>query len=326
MQYIGIKRGHMSWNATYNRIFMLKELLDNNFSGWAFYLDADSYISDMNFDLHAYLSDKHVYGGIFAGHLNNVSYAINAGGFAINFSHPAGRALVMDYYKQLSSIPPSQFDEAIFWEEKIPEDQLMLFVVLRDYHKNNYGDHFLFEKYGSSYVNTGPFIRQALRADFKSNDERVQFIKRNVQDVMERFTERPGSDGHTVAYLPALHPRLHSTIGVKTDFGIYTAGVDFGVLLYGPYINLESGSFRGELYLKIENLDSEIPKELLIQVTGEHTARTFAETRKIIDSVGYLTVYIPFDLDADTKDVEVRVVAPSGVKALVLALRIAKFS
>lgn len=31
--YVGVKRGFMPWNATYNRVYMLKEMVDRGYTG-----------------------------------------------------------------------------------------------------------------------------------------------------------------------------------------------------------------------------------------------------------------------------------------------------
>src|SRR4051794_26053851 len=53
--YVGVKRGRRPWHATFNRIDLLQEALDAGFDGWIVYLDADSFVVDLKFDLQAYL-------------------------------------------------------------------------------------------------------------------------------------------------------------------------------------------------------------------------------------------------------------------------------
>ena len=133
IQYVGIKSGNMPWKAIYNRIFMLKELLDDGFRGWAFHMDADSYIVDQNFDLESYLEDKESYAGIFCGHLEGIPYNVNSGGFAINYNHPIGRQLVDDYYQSVKDFGREAFDRAVYWGDDIREDQWLLHLVLKKY-------------------------------------------------------------------------------------------------------------------------------------------------------------------------------------------------
>jgi hypothetical protein len=57
--FVGVKRGFHSWQATYNRIPLLQELVDAGFAGWVLYLDADAYVADLDFDLRLYLADRH---------------------------------------------------------------------------------------------------------------------------------------------------------------------------------------------------------------------------------------------------------------------------
>ena len=143
-QYVGVKRGHMLWQATFNRIYMLKEMLDRGVEGWVFYLDADSMIVDMTFDVVDYLAEKGRYGGIFAGYLSE-RYDINAGGFAVNLSHPAGRALVEEYYRRGEALSGEDYHKALSWDHDVLDDQAILYGILKDWDAQpDYADAFLF--------------------------------------------------------------------------------------------------------------------------------------------------------------------------------------
>ena len=52
---VGVRRGRSPWMSVFNRIFMLADLLRQNYDDWVIYLDADAFPIDMGFDLPAYL-------------------------------------------------------------------------------------------------------------------------------------------------------------------------------------------------------------------------------------------------------------------------------
>ena len=77
--HLGIVRGYYPWHATYNRIPLLKRLLNAGYSGWVCYLDADAYIADLDFDLTAYLRDKGDFALIAAPGARAGWWDVNAG-------------------------------------------------------------------------------------------------------------------------------------------------------------------------------------------------------------------------------------------------------
>lgn len=64
--FLGIARGYHPWQATYNRIPILRRWADSGFSGWICYLDADAYIADLAFDLRAYLRQNKFFSDSYA--------------------------------------------------------------------------------------------------------------------------------------------------------------------------------------------------------------------------------------------------------------------
>jgi hypothetical protein len=56
--YFGMIRGYRPWHAVFNKICLLKRLLDSGYSGWVCCLDADAYVIDLGFDLRAWLRGK----------------------------------------------------------------------------------------------------------------------------------------------------------------------------------------------------------------------------------------------------------------------------
>lgn len=322
IQYVGIKAGNMPWKAIHNRIFMLKELLDARFSGWAFYLDADCFIADLNFDLASYLADKEQHAGIFAGHLHGVPYNVNSGGFAVNFRHPIGRQLVLDFYEAFADTEKSVFDHAVYWGRDLPGDQFLLHSVLRRYVEElSLGGYFLFEQYKKSYVNDGPFIKQALRAHFATFADRLLAIKAEVKlalgaDTADDPVEPPG-----LGHFNASHPRLHTAIGTKNDFGICTDGKADGFLLYGPYIDVAAGDYTVEIRGKILEIDVSSNRRFDCDIAFDRGRVVVSKSTFPIEDTGNFVIEHSFVLNEAVSGLEVRVIAFKGVKARIFALK-----
>jgi hypothetical protein len=320
--YVGIKRGHMPWQATFNRIYMLKEMVDRGVAGWVFYLDADAYIKDMSFDLRYYLSGKSNRAGIFAGFINDVIYDINAGGFAVNLSHPMGRALVNDYHKAVSEISDEDFNKAIFWDGEIKNDQHLLYIILRHYVEDlGLAEHFLFERTNNSYVNNGPFISQRIRSMFPSFAERVEAIGTEIGSVLTGLGDVRGQDAPGI-YIPGLHPRLLTSASVKTAFGICSTGVP-GMILYGPYIPLPAGAYQARFYGEIRGGAVERPVQLVSDVARDCGRTIIANLSTWVDrrAKGLLARH-DFTLAEASDDVEVRLSVLEPIDLCIHAVQI----
>jgi len=323
-QYIGIKRGYVGWQATYNRIFLLKELLDSGQRGWVFYLDADAYIEDMNFDLSEYLSDKRDCAAIFSGHLNGIPYSINAGGFAVNLDHPSGRSFVFDYYAMVQQLGLDKIDQAIFWERDVMDDQDMMFRVLKYYNDIDALRPFIFEKTNFSYVNDGPFIKQSLRSHFASDQIRRSHIISTVEKIMEAAPNLPQMEGSNVASLPSTHPRLLTETGMKTAFGIYHDGATSGAILYGPYVNIDSGVFNVMIDLRISRITEGTAEPVTIDVVADHGRRQIFNISETLKKKGYFSLGFSFEAAGGAENMEIRVHAPAGVTFFIIGVRVTR--
>jgi hypothetical protein len=323
-QYVGVKSGNMPWKATYNRIIMLKELLDAGFLGWVFYLDADAYISDLRFDLMDYLHDKHGSAGIFCGYLHGVPHNINAGGFAINFSHPVGRSMVLDYYKIFADLNREKFDNAMHWGAEVPEDQHLLEVVIKSYLQyRGISESLIFEHHSNCYVNNGPFIKQALRVNFSSFSERLDEVRRRVALAIGDGQDVKLGESAGVAYFYSSSVRLQTAVGAKTDFGILTDGTEAGVLLFGPYINLTAGQYVARLFGRVVNCDSkDLTYFFECAVTTENGKNHLLDTKLPVTKVGHFVADIAFEVVDFARNLEIKVVSQGGVKALIHTLKI----
>ncbi len=179
--YIGIKRGFYSWHAAYNRIVILRELLDSGFSGWLFYLDADAFITNLDFDLRGYLRDKDGYAGIFVDPGEKDEwYHMNNGIFLINMAAKAAHDLIQKWFEEFMKISDHELSLATDWGY-LRHDQDLLHVVFYD---NQYLRPSIFLE--SPYLLGWPpgFVRQFTRGEAESLAERKRIIKGYVEEVM----------------------------------------------------------------------------------------------------------------------------------------------
>lgn len=187
--FVGIKRGFHPWQATFNRIPMLAELLDRGFTGWAFYLDADAYIQDLDFDLAAYLADKQDRAAIFAtSGVTNRDWDVNAGVALINFGHPQGRALVRCWAERFGAHSDDFLRDAVEWIH-VGNDQDLLHHILRE--EPEIAPAVLVVP--MSFMN-GPhasFVRQQLRTMAPTLQARLEILTEAVASSLRNAGEAP---------------------------------------------------------------------------------------------------------------------------------------
>lgn len=307
--YVGLKRGHMPWQSTYNRVFILKEMLDRGHRGWVYYMDADAFIGDMDFDVRAYLSDKLHLAGIFSGYCSSDrGYDINAGGFALNFAHAVTRDLVTEYWQRVVEIPDSEFNHATTWSESIIDDQAILFHILGDYVENRgWAEAFLFERANFGYTNNGPFIRQRLRSMFPDFQSREKGIKEEVDAIMRGRRDARGDAGPGY-YMRASHPRLKTSVGRKALSAIHTTG-SAGTLVYGPYMALRAGGYVARVFGEAKQPRGGNPIVVASDVVSEEGREMWSQVTRTLDGPRKgLLIEHEFQLPRDAKNVEVRTI------------------
>ena len=180
--FVGIKRGFHPWQATFNRIPMLEELLDRGFAGWAIYLDADAYIQDLDFDVAAYLADKGDRAAILAtSGVTGEAWDVNAGVAFVNLGHEQGRALVRSWARRFAAHSDQILREASEWMGG-GNDQDLLQDLLRE--EPAIAAAVLIEP--MSFIN-GPhasFIRQHLRTLSPTWQARLEALTQAVAEIM----------------------------------------------------------------------------------------------------------------------------------------------
>jgi hypothetical protein len=180
--YLGVKRGPWPWEAAYNRIIQLQELMDRGFRGWAVHMDADAYIVDLDFDLAAYLSDKGGYAAVLTPSMvTDEPWDINDGVGLFNLGHPLGRAIVTQWNERFAAVSDERLAAASDWIGNDDDQDLIQSMLRSD--AELCGAIFLqsTDLMNSSFAT---FIRQHLRGYSTNFEERMEAIRRDVSAVM----------------------------------------------------------------------------------------------------------------------------------------------
>jgi len=192
--FLGISRGYHAWQATYNRIPLLRRIVDSGFKGWVCYLDADAFIVDLDFDLRGYLSDKSHIGFIAESDRqldpDRPYWLVNAGVFLINLASVVGQTIVSDWAARFDAITDQQLREAIEWSA-IVNDQDMLQWLLRDL--SGMETSTLTLRAEPRLINyDGRFIKQVLRGA-GSLEQRENIMSAEVSRVLRQIspTQKP---------------------------------------------------------------------------------------------------------------------------------------
>lgn len=186
--FVGIKRGFHGAQAAFNRIFMLDELIDRGYRGWALYMDADAYVFDLDFDLKAYLADKQDRSAIMTTIPGEtVPWHINSGVLFFNLAHPQAIALVREWKRRFMQVPDERLQTLTsVWDHV--NDQTMLYQSL-DQDPALRGpvafvDPMLFNHH------EGSFIRQILNSLDGDIDSRTGKIESAVAAVLDGASGR----------------------------------------------------------------------------------------------------------------------------------------
>jgi len=129
---LGIRYGVKPWHAALNRITILKAYLDRGYGGWVFYVDADAYIADLDFNLKGFLDARSGFALIASpsGLTPRRWEDINNGVFAINLSHPLGVELVNRWFAALRAIPENVLCDEERWGDVADDQEMMHSAML----------------------------------------------------------------------------------------------------------------------------------------------------------------------------------------------------
>lgn len=201
--YLGIKRGVHGWQATFNRIYQLGELLDRGVRGWAVYMDADAYIADLDFDLAAYLGDKVDRLGLLVTTPESAErWNVNAGVVLLNLDHPLARRFVDGWrakFLALSDERLVEMDRHLEWDN----DQQMLYFLLSE--DETIRDAFFYDDNRIINAVDARFIRQYLTAIDASLETRTATIEDMVTEIMPGESTPSATQGQIPALVRSLY-------------------------------------------------------------------------------------------------------------------------
>jgi hypothetical protein len=180
--FVGVKRGFHSWQATYNRIPLLQELVDAGFAGWVLYLDADAYVADLDFDLRLYLADKPAYAAILTPIAPGADWwDINAGVALFNLASAKGRWLIRQWHDAFMAIHDDALRADARWD-MVRNDQDLLHDILRG---NDWLRPLVFLQ-STTLMNAGDsrFVRQVLRAQADGLAARMFIVQQDTDRIL----------------------------------------------------------------------------------------------------------------------------------------------
>ena len=195
--FVGMKRGFHPWHATFNRIYLMEEVLKKTDADWVVYLDADAYVHNLETRLEEIIfeDDNATKAFIFCTGGGPLPSDINAGVFFMNAKSPFAAPVISlwkTYYESILTddilfrapvpwsicsktlcVQDQSMLEAIF---KTYDEMGVLPRILRTYQDGNGG--------GNRFNYDGAFIKQLIRPHMGSRgpciEERIAAAKRQV--------------------------------------------------------------------------------------------------------------------------------------------------
>ena len=194
LSFIGLKRGFHPWQAAYNRIVILMEVIESGFDGWVAYVDADGFIVNLHFDIHEYLDRNSKKALIIPRSRVNddVYWEINDGIFFINLANKNARIIIESWYKEFMSIEDNDLKRCDDWVG-IPNDQDLLQKVLKE---NMELEPYVVHDNVNIYGTGSKFIRQILRVDAPTYIQRLRMVEGLVFAVLARDGEESPGISH----------------------------------------------------------------------------------------------------------------------------------
>lgn len=182
--FVGYKRGFHPWHATFNRIALFQEALRSGSVDWIIYIDADAFIVNQGFDIKSYLSDKDAY-SIIARPVRPETvptHDVNAGVMFLNCGHPATVWLVKRWGEMFNDISDEALHEARNFHD-VKDDQVMLHDIIRE--DIGFLNNMYFESPDLINSTHASFIRQILRSNASSFEERLELIRIQTDSIMQ---------------------------------------------------------------------------------------------------------------------------------------------
>jgi len=182
--FVGIKRGFHPWQATFNRVVLLAEYMEQGYAGWVLYLDADAVVAAPDWDIRAYLAGKSEHAAILTpGDEGAPDWAVNAGVGFFNLGHPGGRRLIEAWSAAFACLDDAALRAAGRWD-LVTNDQDMLQAILRD--DPALRAQVFLESPARINAREASLIRQVLRAQEPDMAARVRAVEAEAETALRR--------------------------------------------------------------------------------------------------------------------------------------------
>jgi hypothetical protein len=182
-QFIGIKRGFHPWQACFNRIVLVNEMIDLGYRGWVFYLDADAFVWDLSFDVRRLI---HYIGKpiiMAPGGQSGQHWDVNDGVFLIDLGNETARDLILAWLAGFMAISEERLRAMPEWApQDIDSDQPLLQAILQRTKR--------FQKilgHADRHVlndSTASFVRQILRCHPGTSEDRLEHICKETSSIL----------------------------------------------------------------------------------------------------------------------------------------------
>src|SRR5262245_6485291 len=154
-QFLGIKRGFYPWQACFNRVMIIREMIAAGYCGWVFYLDADAFVADLSFDSRHLISEIAKPLIMAPGGLTGEPWDVNTGVFLVDLNDETARELMLAWHSDIMSETDHALRESPEWE-MIAGDQSRLHIILQGSERFRsclgMADRYLFNDHKGSFV------------------------------------------------------------------------------------------------------------------------------------------------------------------------------
>ena len=240
--FVGLRRGFWPWQASFNRIHMLDDLVARGFRGWVVYLDADAYIVDQTFDFDALIKEHAAQAAIMTLSGSPAGWwDINSGVLLFNLEHPVAREILSRWSARFDAVSDDLLRELPDWSDSI-DDQGFLQEALRQTPNAQVSISIV----SNALINspTASFIRQFLRALDSNLESRTKSIARQVELLLGFKTTEISESSKPEDIIRMLYDTV---FGRDVD--------DSGLAQYEPIVRLQ-GDISGTRYVLRAMLDS----------------------------------------------------------------------
>lgn len=191
--FVGIKRGFHPWHAAFNRIALLREYVEQGFTGWVLYLDADALVVDLDWDARAYLRAKAHFAAVLAPAGEGVpDWEVNNGVAFFNLAHPSCRALIAAWNDAFARVGDAALRAAERWD-MMPNDQDLLQRILRA--DAALRQAVFLESPRAINSREASLVRQVLRAQEPDMQSRRRAIEAEAEAALLRAGVSPAAPG-----------------------------------------------------------------------------------------------------------------------------------